>query len=141
MNSSYNSGDLFSVMFPENGVVKSFQCGGTEAGYDAHFGLAPYFHQQMLPKLLGSLYISLSFEESLSRSCQKGQMDIIIQFWDLETNCVATGYLGSEFMGRSTAEDALQTFWAGINDLGLSKILQVASNGQNVNLLFLKNLA
>ena len=95
----------------------------------------------MLPKLPGSFYISLSFEESLNRSRQKGQMDIIIQFWDLETNCVATGYLGSEFMGRSTAEDALQTFRAGINDLGLSKILQVASNGQNVNLLFLKNLA
>ena len=44
-------------------------------------------------------------------------------------------------MGRSTAEDVLQTFLAGISDLDQSKILQVASDGPNVNLLFLKNLA
>ena len=44
-------------------------------------------------------------------------------------------------MGRSTAEDVLQTFLAGNSDLDRSKILQVASDGPNVNLLFLKNLA
>ena len=44
-------------------------------------------------------------------------------------------------MGRSTAEDVLQTFLAGISDLDQSKILQVASNSPNVNLLFLKNLS
>ena len=44
-------------------------------------------------------------------------MDIIIRFWDLETNCVATRYLGLEFMGRSTSEDVLQTFLVGISDL------------------------
>ena len=67
-------------------------------------------------------------------------MDIIIRFWDSETNCVATRPLRSGFMGRSTTEDVLQTFLAGINDLDQSKILQVASDGPNVNLLFLKNL-
>ena len=44
-------------------------------------------------------------------------------------------------MGRSTAEDVLQIFLAGNSDLDQSKILQVASDSQNVNLLFLKNLA
>ena len=43
-------------------------------------------------------------------------------------------------MGRSTAEDVLQTFLAGISDLDQSKIFQVASDGPNVNLLFLKKL-
>ena len=42
-------------------------------------------------------------------------------------------------MGRSTAEDVLQTFLAGSSDLDQSKILQVASDGPNVNLLFPKN--
>ena len=54
---------------------------------------------------------------------------------------VTTRYLESEFMGRSTAEDVLQTFLAGNSDLDQSKILQVASDGPNVNLLFLNNLA
>ena len=44
-------------------------------------------------------------------------------------------------MVKSTAEDVLQTFLAGISDLDQSKILQVASDGPNVNLLFIKNLA
>ena len=86
-------------------------------------------------------YFSLSFVESSNISVQNGQMDIIIWFWDSQTNCVVTHYLGWEFMGRSTAEDVLQTFLAGISDLDQSKILQVASNSPNVNLLFLKNLS
>ena len=56
-------------------------------------------------------------------------------------NCVATSYLRFEFMGRFTAENVLQTFLAGISGLDQSKILQVVSDGPNVNLLFLKNLA
>ena len=44
-------------------------------------------------------------------------------------------------MGRFTAENVLQTFLAGISGLDQSKILQVVSDGPNVNLLFLKNLA
>ena len=59
----------------------------------------------MLSKLSDCPYFSLSFDESANSSVQKGQMNIIIRFWDLETNCVATGYLGSEFMGRFTDED------------------------------------
>ena len=39
-------------------------------------------------------------------------------------------------MGRSTAEDVLQTFLAGISDLDQSKILQVASNSPNVKSSF-----
>ena len=57
-----------------------------------------------------------------------------------QTNIVVTRYLGSEFMGISIAEDVLQTFLAGISDLDQSKIFQVASDGPNVNLLFLKKL-
>ena len=68
-------------------------------------------------------------------------MDIIIRFWESETYCVATRYPGSEFMGRYTAEDILQIFLASISDLVQSKILQVASDGPNVNPLFLKNMA
>ena len=43
MNSSSNSVDLFSVMFPDSDIAKRFQCGRTKAGYVAHFGLTPFF--------------------------------------------------------------------------------------------------
>ena len=38
INSSFNSGDLFSVMFSDSDIAKRFQCGRTKAGYVAHFG-------------------------------------------------------------------------------------------------------
>ena len=73
MNSSSNSGDLLSVMFPDTDIVKRFRCGRTKAGYMAHFGLAPYFHVVKVIRL----YFSLSFDESSNSSVQKGQMEII----------------------------------------------------------------
>ena len=98
----------------------------------------------MLSKLSNCPYISLSFDESLYSSVQKNQIDII-RYWDSETNCVVTRYLGSKLMGTRrwrcfTAEDFLQLFLAGISDLEKSKILQVASDCPNVN-LFLKNFS
>ena len=86
----------------------------------------------MLSKLSDCPNFSLTFDKSSNSFVRKGQLDI------LETNCVATCYLGSESMGRSIAEDVLQTFLAGISDLDQSKILQVASVSPNVNLLFLR---
>ena len=70
----------------------------------------------MLSKLSDCLYISSSFDESSNSLVQKGQMDVI-RFWDSETNCVPAPFLGSEFMGKSTAENILQTLLAGISDL------------------------
>ena len=61
MNSSPNSEDLFSVMFPDSDIAKPFQCGHTKAGYVAHFGLAPYFHE------LTFLYLLLNFQTFQSR--------------------------------------------------------------------------
>ena len=84
----------------------------------------------MLSKLSDCLYISLSFDESSNSLVQKGQMDVI-RFWDSETNCVPAPFLGSEFMGKSTAENILQTLLAaGISDLHQSKIFQIALDGR-----------
>lgn len=141
MNSSSNSGELFSVMFPDSDIAKRFQCGRTKAGYVAHFGLAPYFKNNLLSQLSPCPYYSVSFDESLNNVVQKGQMDFNVRYWDEDFNRIATRYLGSEFMGRSTAGDVLETFLAGVKDLDQAKLLQVASDGPNVNLLFLKNLA
>ena len=66
VNSSSSSGDLFSVMFPDSDVVKQFQCGHTKAGYVAHFGSVPYFHELMLSKLPDCPYISSFFEKCLN---------------------------------------------------------------------------
>ena len=44
-------------------------------------------------------------------------------------------------MGRSTADDVLETFRNGISDSDESKIMQVSSDGPHVNLPFLRKYA
>ena len=64
MNSSSNSGNIFSVIFPSLDIAKQLQCGCTKVGYVAHFGLPPYFLELLLSKLSDWPYFSLSFDES-----------------------------------------------------------------------------
>ena len=139
MNSS-DSGLLFASMFPDSNIAKSFQCGRTKASYVAHFGLAPYFYEQLLAIITNGPYYTILFDESLNESVQQGQMNILVRFWSDEESKVVVRYLGSEFMGRSTANDVLITFLNGTKDVEKSKMLQVSSDGPNVNLLFLKHL-
>ena len=71
MNSSSNSGNLFSVKFPDSDLAKRFHCGRIQASYVAHCGLAPYFHELILSKLSDCPYISLSFDESSNSSVEE----------------------------------------------------------------------
>ena len=73
-------------------VAKHSHWGHTKAGYVAHFGLAPYFQELKLSKLSDypTFLHLLTNDDSLNSSVQKGQMDIIIRFWDWETLCCHT---------------------------------------------------
>ena len=60
-------------------------------------------------------HITRYFVESLNNVVQKGQMDLNIRYWDSDVDQVATRYLGSEFLGRPTAQDVLETFLNGVD--------------------------
>ena len=46
---SFNScNDISATMFPDSGIAKSFTCGATKCAYLTCFGLAPYFHEQLV---------------------------------------------------------------------------------------------
>ena len=51
---------------------------------------------------LSSYYVS--FDESLNKSLQRGQMDILVSYWNADTNIAETRYLKSEFVGGANAE-------------------------------------
>ena len=69
---------------------------------------------------------------------QKGQMDILVRFSDCEKHMAQTRYHNSEFLGGAKAEQILENFIEGSKKLDLSKMLQVSSDGPNVNLKFLE---
>ena len=61
-------------------------------------------------------------------------MDILVRYWNVDTNITETCYLKSEFL----AEKILKTFEDGITKLKPQEFLQISEDGPNVNLKFLK---
>ena len=65
-------------------------------------------------------------------------MDVLIRYWNADVSMVETRYLKSEFMGGAKAEQILETFESGIAKLKAEELLQLSSDGPNVNLKFLQ---
>ena len=80
-------------MFPDSDIAKSFQCGRTKAGYVATYGPAPYFRSELLSILSNVPYYTVSFDESLNQIFQKGQMDLLVRFWDESMTSLVLGIL------------------------------------------------
>jgi hypothetical protein len=140
-NSSSNKGDLFTTMFPDSEIAKDFSCGKTKCGFIVKFGIAPYFLELLNSQLKDLEYFVALFDESFNYVAKKNQMDLHIRFWDSNKDVVATRYYSSEFLGKSSANDICSHFEQCLGPLEKEKLIQVSSDGPNVNLLFLKVLA
>ena len=69
-------------------------------------------------------------------------MDIVVQFWNDDSNQVSTRYLTSAFFGPSTAGDLLNAFITALGgqNLNMKKMLQISTDGPSVDLAFLQDL-
>ena len=99
-----NINELFKVMFPGNIVAEHFKLGRTKCGYLITHGLGNYFLDILYAEIQQSLFYSVSFDESLNKNLQKGQMDQLVRIWSNEKKMVVIQYFNSEFMGRAKAE-------------------------------------
>ena len=95
----------------------------------------------LLQKISSLPHQVVSFDKSLNNSVQKVQIDLLIRYWDNDTDRLCTCYMGSEFMGCSTADDVLEAFQNGISEVDESKVMQFSSDGPNAKLAFLKKYA
>ena len=75
-NSCNHIGEQFRVMFPNSVEAENFKLGRTKCTYFVNFGFALYFSVMLFASVQDSPYYSLSFDESLNKSQQNGQMDI-----------------------------------------------------------------
>lgn len=131
---------LFKRMFFDSEIAKSMKLQRTKMSYTLVYGIAPYFHDQLREECDEADHIVLGFDESLNKVVQKGQMDIVIRYWNSEKEEVATRYFNSAFMGHATASNVLCAFLQATKELDLPKLLQVSMDGPNVNLKFHKDL-
>ena len=100
-NSCANNSHLFAVMFEDSQIAQSFYLGSTKLSYNITFGLAPYIKNLLLEGVHEVKYYSLSFDDSYNRIMKKGQMDLLIRFWDSAKDRVQTRYLDSPFLEKA----------------------------------------
>lgn len=105
---SYNGNEgiseLFKCMFPDSDIAKTFTCGPDKTAYIAKFGLAIHIKGELVSKVNKSPFV-LVFDESLNETTETKQLDVHVRFWN--EGQVQSRYLGSQFMGHSTAQDLL----------------------------------
>ena len=94
MNSSPNSGKSFKAMFPDIEIAKLLQCGQSKVSYEAIFGLAPYFWNALLSTISNVPYYTPWFDGTLNLIFSKGQMDLLVWFWDDKADMVRNCYYG-----------------------------------------------
>ena len=139
-NSSRDLKDLFQLMFPDSPIARKMSLGSTKLAYTITYGLAPYFHNQLLRDVVKSQKIVVCFDEAFNRVSQRGQMDIIVRFWNDDIHCVSSRYFSSAFMGFSSAKHILATFREALTEVPLTKILQISMDGPSVNWKFIELL-
>ena len=132
--------DLFCTMFSDSEIAKKMTLGKTKCGYFITHGIAPYCEEVLLSEVNESPFYVISFDESLNKHLQKGQMDILIRYWNADKNIAGSRYLTSKFLGGAKADQILINFEEGVRDKveKSEKLLQISSDGPNVNLSFLK---
>lgn len=140
LNSSAKDVSLFPFIFTDSEIAKKMQLQRTKMGYVIVFGIAPYFKKQLMEDSKKSDFFTIGFDESLNKVAQKGQMDLTIRFYWDKKNQVRTRFLSSAFLGHSTAADILREFLNEVQDLNLTKLLQISMDGPNVNVKFIRDL-
>lgn len=137
MRSAEDEPALFKAMFPDSEIASKFILGRDKMSYLIHHGLASYFRESLLQKLRKCPWFVVSFDEAINRISQRGQMDLIIRYFEDETKKVTTPYLNFVFPNRSRAEDLVSKFKEGMVDLPF-KILQISMDGPHVNWKFFR---
>lgn len=75
--------------------------------------------------------MSFLFDESLNHYLQTKQLDVHVRLWDGPE--VKTKYIGSEFLGHSTAKDVVEKLNNLLSQLGITNLIQISMDGPNVN--------
>ena len=97
-NSCADIGKMFTCMFPDIKIAKSFELGATKLKYVINFRIVPYFRDILYNHVQKSDCFVISFDESLNNYTQNSQMDISIRYFDHVEDRMKVCYLDSKFL-------------------------------------------
>jgi hypothetical protein len=124
-------GETFRTMFPDSAIAKQFTLSAAKVAYTIVHGLAPYFAEKLVSSINECAFYVACFDEALNKIAQRGKMDIVIRYWDRESNMVATRYLTSVFLGHASARDLEDKFKQGLSELNMDRLAQISMDGPN----------
>ena len=79
----------------------------------------------------------MDYDKAYDEIFKKGQVELVIRFWDRTVNQLTSWYLSSSFVGHSVAKD-MKSFLDASSEMKLSNLLQILMVGPSVNWLFLE---
>jgi len=103
------------------------------------YGVAQYFQSKPSNAIESCTEYVVCFDEALNKVVHRGQMNIVVWFWDNDLKLVSSRYLTSVFLGHSRATNLL-TFNEGLVSLPAANLLQVSMDGLTANWKFLETL-
>ena len=140
-NSSANLNNLFSCIFRDSQLAKSFKLGADKMRYSINFRLAPFFKSLLYEDIKTSCCFVACFDESLNPVTQTCEMDIVIRFFNESKNLVESRYWNSKFLGHGTAADLEREFEKCMEELDQSKMCQISMDGPSVNWEFFNSVS
>ena len=93
------------MMFPDGRIAASVELGRNKLKYIINHGLAPYFENILTEDLGSAEFLSVCFDESLNKTTQNCEKDLVLRYWDNTEDKVQVRYWNSMFMGHWTASD------------------------------------
>jgi len=132
---------IYTSCFGQCSLIQKWQKNTQWLGQRQHTLLTTDWHNFFATELKDKLHSTESFvvcfDELLNGVVQRGQMDLVIRYFDDRTNRVIANYLTSVFLGSATAVDLLSKFKEGIAGLPQNKLMQISMDGPSVNWSFL----
>ena len=123
-------------MFPDRKISKNFTCGKTKCSYISCHGIATFVKETLLNELKEVPYYTAVSDKSYNKIYKKRQMDLHVHFWD-DTDNKVKHFIGILSSWVKLADDVFSKFNDCLSSLDCNKILQVSSDGPNVNIAFL----
>ena len=125
-------------IFSGSSIAPKFQLGKMKASYVMCYGLVPFLTLNLLHIIKYRPYTVIYFDESYYNVIKRGQMDVLVHFWDSNVNKVSIRYVNSEVnFQQLMCPKNLKTL---VLKLPKQKCIQISSDDPNVNLKFLNLL-
>lgn len=141
-NFSFATGntELFSSMFPDSTIAKSYQMSQTKCRYLIQFGIYPWILEDLKEDFKDSPF-SFLFDETTTVQIKK-QYDAYLRYESKGSGRIVDRYCGSLFLGHCDADHLVTNFcsFGRKMEWQVNYLLQIGMDGPRTNLSFNKKL-